>query len=168
MYITSISMNSLGQYHRRRELIKMKKLSKSFVCLLMTTVVVMPVSMVSSIAPHCSITSENNGVQRASYNVEDIMWDNGMEEVTTPFSSQLGFTDGTLYDVYTADDFIFDEEITVTSVFWTGLYFNCQQAQGPKDYHFPWSITFFEHDGSYEPNGGKPIEDIIIISITIE
>jgi hypothetical protein len=76
------------------------------------------------------------------------VWDNGIEEVTTPFSSQLGFFDGTVYDVFTADDFIFDEEITVTSVFWTGLYFNCQQAQGPKDYHFPWRITFFEDDGS--------------------
>jgi hypothetical protein len=118
-------------------------MKKYILILIMTLIVGMNISTATNIIGN-EIFLKNNSFRI----INDIVWNNGIEEITTPFSSQLGFFEDEIYDVFTADDFIFNEEIVVTSVFWTGIYFNCQNAQGPKDYQFPWNITFFEDDGS--------------------
>lgn len=79
----------------------------------------------------------------------NVLWDNFVENFSGIIAAQhepLG-TPNRL-DAFPADDFMFDENTDVHRVFWGGGYFQCNYAQGPKDYHFDWNITFFEDDGS--------------------
>lgn len=83
----------------------------------------------------------------------NVLWDNWVENFTGAFAAQHE-PPGTpnRLDAFPADDFMFDEDTDVYRVYWGGGYFGCNYAQGPKDYHFDWNITFFEDDGSgYHP-----------------
>ena len=83
----------------------------------------------------------------------NVLWDNWVEDFTGAFAAQHE-PPGTpnRLDAFPADDFMFDEDTDVYRVYWGGGYFGCNNAQGPKDYHFDWNITFFEDDGSgYHP-----------------
>lgn len=56
------------------------------------------------------------------------------------------------WDSFVADDFLFDEETEVNWVFWQFVYWNCNIAGGPKDFHYDWNVTFFEDEGTgYHP-----------------
>ena len=62
-------------------------------------------------------------------------------------------TEGTAFP---ADDFQLATQQTVTSVAWQGGYFQCQLAQGQKDYHWDWRILFWNDIG----NGSWPGTEI--------
>ncbi|MBE3122788.1 MAG: hypothetical protein IMZ58_11375 [Thermoplasmata archaeon] len=49
---------------------------------------------------------------------------------------------------FPADDFKLSTQKEVDSVFWQGGYFQCQLAQGQKDYHYDWRILFWDDDGA--------------------
>jgi len=83
----------------------------------------------------------------------NVLWNNFVEDYTGALASQHE-PPGTpnRLDVFPADDFMFTANTDVFRVYWGGGYFGCNYAQGPKDYHFDWNITFFEDDGSgYHP-----------------
>jgi len=85
----------------------------------------------------------------------DLVWDN----VMGVYGSRGGIivatvrTEGTAFP---ADDFQFATTQTVTSVAWQGGYFQCQLAQGQKDYHWDWRILFWNDIG----NGSWPGTEI--------
>ncbi len=84
------------------------------------------------------------------HSLKNILWDNWIENFNEGFPTQ--WDEAINFDVYAADDFIFDENTDVYMVLWQGGYFHCNDAQGPKDYHFNWNITFFEDYGNgYHP-----------------
>ena len=92
-----------------------------------------------------------------------ILWDNFVSNTTAAYHAQDDPPEvPTQWDSFSADDFIFDEDTEVYWVFWQMVYWNCNPAEGPKDYHYDWNITFFEDDGSgYHPG------DIFVGPITI-
>ena len=51
-------------------------------------------------------------------------------------------------DQIIADDFQFDKQTDVHWVYWALAYYYCNLADGPKDYHYDWNITFYEDDGT--------------------
>ena len=53
-----------------------------------------------------------------------------------------------------ADDFKLITQREVDSLFWQGGYFQCQLAEGQKDYHFDWRILFWDDigDGTHPGN----------------
>jgi hypothetical protein len=79
----------------------------------------------------------------------NVLWDNYVDDYNNIIAAQHE-PPGTpnRLDVFPADDFIFTENTDVYRVYWGGGYFQCNYAEGPKDYHFDWNITFFEDDGS--------------------
>jgi hypothetical protein len=83
----------------------------------------------------------------------NVLWDNWVENYSGSYAAQHeppGTPDR--LDAFPADYFMFDEDTDVHRVWWGGGYFGCNFAQGPKDYHFDWNISFFEDDGSgYHP-----------------
>jgi hypothetical protein len=108
----------------------------------------MTLLIATSLSLSAKDTEKNFYNHSLSGNLYEVLWDNSIEEYSTVFGSQFCVHEDELFDVLIADDFIFVDETTVTGVFWTGGYLNCQFADGLKDYHFPWNITFFEDDGS--------------------
>ena len=84
---------------------------------------------------------------------DNILWDNWVESWSGSFAAQLeppGTPDP--LDAFPADDFMFDIDTEVYRVYYGAGYWNCNYADGPKDYHYDWNITFFEDDGSgYHP-----------------
>jgi len=59
-------------------------------------------------------------------------------------------------DATPADDFMFDEPKQIDSVFWQGGYFQCELAQGFKDYGWNWNVIFWSDDGA----GDHPASEI--------
>ena len=55
-------------------------------------------------------------------------------------------------DATPADDFVFGAPVTISAVFWQGGYFQCELAQGFKDYGWNWNIIFWTDSG----NGNTP------------
>ncbi|MGF3554177.1 MAG: hypothetical protein ACQXXF_02730 [Thermoplasmatota archaeon] len=55
---------------------------------------------------------------------------------------------------FPADDFKLGSQKIVDSVFWQGGYFQCQLAEGEKDYHYDWRIIFWDDcgDGTHPGN----------------
>jgi hypothetical protein len=80
---------------------------------------------------------------------DNVLWDNWVESWTGSFAAQLE-PPGTPnpLDAFPADDFMFDTDTDVHRVYYGAGYWNCNFADGPKDYHYDWNITFFEDDGS--------------------
>lgn len=68
-----------------------------------------------------------------------------------------------------ADDFQLDKEQQVDSIFWQGGYFQCELAQGFKDYDWNWRVIFWDDyiDGSH-PGNEIYNKTIINTSITRE
>ena len=99
----------------------------------------------------------------------NVLWDNWVENYTGALAAQHE-PPGTpnRLDAFPADDFMFSGNTDVHRVYWGGGYWQCNSAQGPKDYHWDWNITFFEDDGSgYHPGaiyaGPFTIPDVDII-----
>ena len=61
-----------------------------------------------------------------------------------------------------ADDFKLDETKQVDSVFWQGGYFQCELAQGLKDYEWSWRVIFWDD----HPDGWHPGNEIYNWTIT--
>ena len=49
---------------------------------------------------------------------------------------------------FPADDFHLETTCQIDSIFWQGGYFQCQLAQGQKDYHWDWRILFWDDEGT--------------------
>jgi len=49
---------------------------------------------------------------------------------------------------FPADDFKLTETRQVDSIFWQGGYFQCQLAQGQKDYRWDWRVLFWDDEGT--------------------
>lgn len=85
----------------------------------------------------------------------DLIWDNVMGLA----GSRGGIIVSTVRaegTAFPADDFQLATTETVTSVAWQGGYFQCQLAQGQKDYHWDWRILFWNDVG----NGSWPGAEI--------
>jgi hypothetical protein len=82
-----------------------------------------------------------------------VVWDNNVQYLTVSYLAQDDPPEmATQFDSYPADDFQFAEETNVYWVFWHMSYWMCNYAEGPKDYHYDWNITFYLDDGSgYRP-----------------
>ena len=81
----------------------------------------------------------------------DLIWDN----VLGVAGSRGGIIVATVRTegiAFPADDFQLDTTKEATSVAWQGGYFQCQLAQGQKDYHWDWRILFWNDIG----NGSWP------------
>lgn len=78
-----------------------------------------------------------------------ILWDNYVMSWNTAYHAQDDPPEEPeQWDSFVADDFMFEEETEVHWIFWQIYYGYCNNAEGPKDYHFDWNITFFEDDGT--------------------
>jgi len=93
-----------------------------------------------------------------------ILWDNYVLDWTSAYHSQDDPPgEPEQWDSYVADDFKFEEETDVHWIFWQIYYGWCNNADGPKDYHYDWNIIFFEDDGTGN-NPGDIYEGPITIS----
>jgi hypothetical protein len=115
------------------------------------------------ITPSCEITSPIKNPFPSQLQDDVILWDNYVLSWCTAYHSQDEPPgDPPEVDSFVADDFMFEEETEVHWVFWQFMYWNCNNVEGPKDYHYDWNITFFEDDGT----GNSP-GDIYKSPITI-
>ncbi len=87
----------------------------------------------------------------SNMSTQSIVWDN----VMGLYGSRGGIIVATMRAegaAFPADDFQLDTTQEVTGVAWQGGYFQCQLAQGQKDYHWDWRILFWDDIG----NGSWP------------
>lgn len=80
----------------------------------------------------------------------DVAWDNGVGKGVGMLAAQL--EEGGL-DAFPADDFILEEAIKIGSIFFQAGYYNCQNAEGPKDYNYDWAVIFYADRGDGEAPG---------------
>lgn len=126
--------------------------------LLIAVLMVSSVAAIATTSDKTNLTATNIKIDTPTSNVglfasQNVLWDNWVENFTGAFAAQHE-PPGTpnRLDAFPADDFMFNVDTDVFRVYWGGGYFGCNYAQGPKDYHFDWNITFFEDDGSgYHP-----------------
>ncbi|MFH1013025.1 MAG: hypothetical protein V1769_00755 [Thermoplasmatota archaeon] len=76
-----------------------------------------------------------------------LVWDN-VVGVHAPLGGIIVATVRINGTAFPADDFKLSTQKEVDSVFWQGGYFQCQLAQGQKDYHYDWRILFWDDDGA--------------------
>lgn len=81
-----------------------------------------------------------------------VVWDNINPYYKAAYHAQDDPPETAQWDSFPADDFQFDEETDVHWVWWAMCYWNCNYADGPKDYHYDWNITFYKDDGT----GNRP------------
>jgi hypothetical protein len=106
------------------------------------------------ITPSCEITSPIKTPFPSKLQDDVILWDNYVLNWCTAYHSQDEPPgDPPVVESFVADDFMFEEETEVYWVFWQFMYWNCNNVEGPKDYHYDWNITFFEDDGTGESPG---------------
>jgi hypothetical protein len=135
---------------------KKKNFFKGAVVLLCT--VLMMVSSAAVIATTSTTmlsTSVKNDTAVSLSMDRSVVWDN----VMGVHGSRGGIIVATVRTegcAFPADDFQFTTEQTVTSVAWQGGYFQCQLAQGQKDYHWDWRVLFWDDIG----NGSWPGTEI--------
>ena len=72
---------------------------------------------------------------------DNVLWDNWVESWSGSFAAQLE-PPGTPnpLDAFPADDFMFDTDTDVYRVYYGAGYWNCNYAEGPKDYHSDWTV----------------------------
>jgi len=82
-----------------------------------------------------------------------VVWDNQVEHIDYIFHAQDEPPETpNPQDCFFADDFQFNEKTDAYWLYWAQGYYMCNSADGPKDYHFDWNITFYVDDGSgYRP-----------------
>jgi len=93
------------------------------------------------------IITQIQNVEHGSAQSDIILWDNYIATWISAYHSQDD-TKPVNRDSNVADDFMFEEDTDVHWVYWQMVYWNCNYAEGPKDYRYDWNITFFEDDGS--------------------
>lgn len=99
-------------------------------------------------APFVHLNTARENMIPSFFQGDCIVWDN-MGYGPTAYHAQDDPPETTVqWDSFEADDFQFEEETEVHWVYWVMCYWNCNAAQGPKDYHYDWNITFYEDDGS--------------------
>jgi len=128
---------------------KEKNILKNAVVLLCTLLMMFSSSVV------LANTNTQEPVNQSSAPTRAVIWDNVMGIVGSRGGIIVATvrTEGTAFP---ADDFQLATEQTVTSVAWQGGYFQCQLAQGQKDYHWDWRIIFWNDIG----NGSWPGTEI--------
>lgn len=125
-----------------------KKIVREAVVLLTAALMILPASAVlATTRTHSTAAPQQAG--------KSIVWDN----VMGVHGSRGGIIVATVRTegiAFPADDFQFNTTVTVDSVAWQGGYFQCQLAQGQKDYHWDWRIIFWNDIG----NGSWPGTEI--------
>jgi hypothetical protein len=83
----------------------------------------------------------------------DLIWDN-VVGVHADLGGIIVATVRAEGTAFPADDFKLDSTRDVDSLFWQGGYFQCQLAEGQKDYQWDWRIIFWDDcgDGSHPGN----------------
>jgi hypothetical protein len=93
-------------------------------------------------------------IQPSFFQGDCVVWDNHVAVTDYVIRAQddppgtPGESDQTI-----ADDFQFDKQTDVHWVYWALTYYYCNLADGPKDYHYDWNITFYEDDGTGDRPG---------------
>jgi hypothetical protein len=84
---------------------------------------------------------------------QGIVWDN-VVDVHGDLGGIIVATVRAEGTAFPADDFKLDSTRDVDSLFWQGGYFQCQLADGQKDYQWDWRIIFWDDfgDGSHPSN----------------
>jgi hypothetical protein len=95
----------------------------------------------------CEIITQIPNVESTSAQSDILLWDNYIATWRGAYHSQDDTRTANV-DSNVADDFMFEEETDVHWIYWQMVYWNCNYAEGPKDYRYDWNITFFEDDGS--------------------
>lgn len=121
---------------------KRKNIKREAAVLLLTVLMVF-----SSVTVLANTNISSIPVKQVNHTRDTLVWDNNIL-----YHGALGGIivsvlrpDG---DATPADDFQFTTNTTVTGVFWQGGYFQCELAQGFKDYGWPWNIIFWTDDGT--------------------
>ena len=127
---------------------KKKNIVKQAVGLLL--VLLMLVST-GAMGVNTSSQTKNNTKMVASEAGRGLVWDNVLG-VAGSRGGIIVATARTEGCAFPADDFQLDAQETITSIAWQGGYFQCQLAQGQKDYHWDWRVLFWDDIG----NGSWP------------
>ncbi len=145
------------------------KISKGAVILLIAVAMILPtVAVANTDNNKVNIkTTEVNSIKpyKASIN-RDIIWDNvvGVHGGDGGIFVATERPDGVAEP---ADDFQLDTTQQVNKIFWQGGYFQCELAQGFKDYEWNWSIIFWDNDADgWHP--GNEIHNWTIINTSIQ
>jgi hypothetical protein len=99
-------------------------------------------------------TADINSVNPQGFSANrDLIWDNAVG-VYGSYGGIIVATVRAEGTAFPADDFKLDEQRKVDSLFWQGGYFQCQLAQGQKDYNWNWRILFWDDcgDGTHPGN----------------
>jgi len=145
------------------------KISKRAVVLLIAVAMILPTAVVANTNNNIvNIKStELNSIKpyRESIN-RDVVWDNtiGVHGGDGGIFVATQRPDGVAEP---ADDFQLDTTQKVNKIFWQGGYFQCELAQGFKDYEWNWSIIFWDNDADgWHP--GNEIHNWTIINTSIQ
>ncbi len=131
---------------------KQKNILKKAVVLLLIALMIVSSG---AVATNTSQNQENIPVSKITTGTapldRDLIWDNVV--------GVYGALGGVIVSIvrpdgigFAADDFQLTAQKTVNAVFWQGGYFQCELAQGLKDYDWDWRIIFWEDFG----DGNKP------------
>jgi len=129
---------------------KQKNYLKEAVVLLLAVVMIsstIAIANTNQIQP--TLSTNDSGTTSSSSMCNAVAWDNGMGYQVGALAAQFWPDD---IDAFPADDFELDATYDIDSVLWQGGYYNCQYAEGGKDYGFTWNITFYNHNAT----GNKP------------
>ncbi len=127
------------------------KLKQAVVLLLMALMVASSSVVVANTSP--TIVSTDATMKSAALN-RDLVWDN-VVGVAGYLGGIIVATVRTEGIAFPADDFKFDSEATIDSLFWQGGYFQCQLATGQHDYNWDWRVIFWSDDGTENHPGSE-------------
>ncbi len=105
----------------------------------------------TTIIPEIIINEQPNHTSKTTYRAE--IYNNGMGDLVGMLAAQDEKPKGGDLEAFPADDFILDQPARIMDVHWQGGYYNCQYANGSKDYKFDWNITFYADNGTGKAPG---------------
>lgn len=130
-------------------------LKKAVVLLLITLVLVSSGAIGVNTSTNNTHLFEKEANEGAAPLNRELVWDNvvGVYGAAGGIIVSVVRPDGI---AFAADDFQLDTDKQVNKVFWQGGYFQCELAQGLKDYDWDWRVIFWEDFG----DGNKPGNEI--------
>ena len=129
-----------------------KKILKRAIVLLLIALMISSSGVVSANTFTSALKMLNKETRTATAPVKrGLLWDNvlGVHGISGGVIVSTARPDGV---AFSADDFELDTTTPVNKVVWQGGYFQCEQAQGFKDYDWDWRVIFWEDFG----DGTKP------------
>jgi hypothetical protein len=145
------------------------KISKGAVVLLIAVALILPTAVAANANNNIVNikTTEVNSIKQYKTSINrNLVWDNvvGVHGGDGGIFVATERPDGVAEP---ADDFQLDTTQKVNKVFWQGGYFQCELAQGFKDYEWNWSIIFWDnHIDGWHP--GNEIHNWTIINTSIQ